>query len=156
MKRCLSALMLLLFLLLSACRTDERTGDCLLYFPNASYLEGSAMGTEPISLSEGSVPVETLIAALLDGPSSADLTSPFPTGVTLHSWRLNDGVLRINLSEQYSALSGIQLTLANASFVLTLCQLDEVEGVSITVPNDPFPDRYQQILTVQDLLLPTA
>lgn len=155
MKNRLLLLTALLALLLSACTSSDGPGDYLLYFPNTSYLEGSALGTQPMTLPENAVPEEALIAALLGGPTDSGLKSPFPAGVTLHSWYLKEGVLHINLSEQYGGLSGVRLTLADASIALTLCQLDHVEGVSITVTNDPLPYRYRQILTPQDILIPS-
>ena len=155
MKKCLLFVIGAL-LVLTACSSSSRSGDYLLYFPNTSYLETTALGSEKTDLPED-VPVEeALIKALLAGPSTEGLTSPFPRNVTLRSWHLRDNVLHINLSEQYSGLSGISLTLADCSIALTLCQLEHVEGVSITVENDPIPFRYRQILTPQDILLPTG
>jgi len=144
-------------LLLPACSSVSHTeGSYLLYFPNASYLETTALGTQPVDLSEELPAEEALICALLAGPSDTNLVSPFPKNVTLRSWYVRDEVLHINLSEQYGGLSGITLTLADCSITLTLCQLEHIKGVSITVENDPIPFRYRQILTPQDILLPTA
>ena len=149
----LAALFVLLF---SACSPSAKAGDHLLYFPNDSYLNVTALGTQEVDLPEDVPAEEALINALLAGPSVQGLTSPFPAGVTLRSWYMRDDVLHLNLSEQYGGLSGINLTLADCSITLTLCQLEHINGVSITVENDPIPFRYRQILTPQDILLPAA
>ena len=77
------------------------------------------------------------MAALLSGPQSAELRSPFPSGVRLRSWRLEEGVLRLDLSEAYGGLSGVDLTIADYCIVLTLCQVEGVEAVDITVEGEP-------------------
>lgn len=155
MKKNVFVLALLLLVLCAACGKED-TGAYQLYFPRSSYLEGAALGTESVELSGEEEAVESLMSALLAGPTSETLVTPFPRGVTLRSWYLRESVLYLNLSEQYGGLSGIALTLADCSIALTLCQLEEVEGVSITVENDPLPFRYRQIMTLQDLLLPSA
>ena len=150
-------LLLTLLLLLPSCSSNSHTdGDYLLYFPNSSYLETAAIGTQSIDLPDEVPAEEALIAALLSGPTGETLVSPFPQNVTLRSWYVRENVLHINLSEQYGGLSGIALTLADCSIALTLCQLEHISGVSITVENDPIPFRYRQILTPQDILLPTV
>ena len=157
MKNYLLALVAALLLSLAACSSSAPpVGEYLLYFPKTSYLEPAALGTQSVDLPEGLPAEEALINALLAGPTSEGLTSPFPRNVTLRSWYLRDRVLHINLSEQYGGLSGISLTLADCSIALTLCQLEHIDGVSITVENDPIPFRYRQVLTPQDILLATA
>ena len=149
--------LLFLLLLLASCTSERKasSSEYVLYFPNTSYLETTALGTQPVALPENIPPEEALIHALLAGPTAEFLTSPFPRQVTLRSWSIREGVLHINLSEQYGGLSGIDLTLADCSITLTLCQLEHINGVSITVENDPIPFRYRQILSPQDILLPT-
>ena len=80
---------------------------------------------------------ETLLRALLSGPSQEDLTSPFPKGTALQgcTWDPDDpGNLLVTLSEPYSELTDVALTLADYSIVLTLSQLDGVQTVEITAP----------------------
>lgn len=101
-------------------------------------------------------PAEALVGFLLSAPQTLGLASPAP-GVRLRSAELGeDGQLRLDLSEQYGGLSGIDLTVANACFTLTLCQLAGVSSVYITVEGDPIP--YQSIhdLHAGDIILPGA
>ena len=156
MKKYILPLLALLLLLPGCSSAGKKEHDHLLYFPYASYLETFALGTQPATPKEGLPIEEALIAALLAGPSDENLVSPFPKNVTLRSWYVRDGILHLNLSEQYGGLSGIALTLADCSITLTLCQLEQITGVSITVEKDPIPFRYRQILTPQDILFTTS
>ncbi|UQT50470.1 GerMN domain-containing protein [Flavonifractor plautii] len=58
---------------------------------------------------------------------------PLPRGVRLLSWELEEGRLHLDLSEQYGGLSGVDLTVADACLTLTLCQVEGVESVYVTV-----------------------
>ena len=63
------------------------------------------------------------------------------------SWELRaDGVLSLDLSEHYSGLSDVSLTLADYCIVLTLGQLESVEQVEITVAGRPLSYRSHQVL----------
>lgn len=91
---------------------------------------------------------------LLSGPVSDDLASPFPEGVYLLSQpTVEEGVCRVNLSEKYGGLSGVELTLADYCIVLTLCQVPGVEAVSIDVEGSPIPYRDRQLLRSNDVVL---
>ena len=55
--------------------------------------------------------------------------------MTLRQWSWSEdqpGVLQVNLSEQYGALTDVSLTLADYCIVLTLSQVEGVESVEIT------------------------
>ena len=130
MKRWTMCLLLGLLLLLGSCSTAAEKGGYQLYF--ASGLEdGSAILSEPYQGEADPGPRE-LMEALLSGPTEEELNSPFPSGVSLRSWGLEEGVLVLNLSEQYGGLTDISLTLADYCIVLTLSQLEGVDTVEIT------------------------
>lgn len=82
------------------------------------------MASEIRRLPEGADIPGGLMECLLSGPVSDDLASPFPEGVYLLSQpTVEEGVCRVNLSEKYGGLSGVELTLAGYCIVLTLCQV---------------------------------
>lgn len=143
---------LIVLLLLTSCAAPERAGGWKLYFPTASYTGGPALVPQSLDPARAPDP-EGLLRCLLAGPEEEGLYSPFPPGVFLRSWYQEDGVVHIDLSEAYGGLSGMELTLADYSIALTLCQLPGVEGVSITVENDPMLFRYRQVLSPGDVLL---
>ena len=77
-----------------------------------------------------------LAELVLSQPETAGLASPAPSGTRLLSCQQEDGQLRLDLSEQYGGLSGVDLTVANSCLTLTLCQLEGVEEVYITVEGE--------------------
>ena len=105
---------------------------------------------EERTLPEGTDPVDGLLALLLEGPESEELTSPIPSGVVLRGWELEDGVLTVDFSARYAALSGVALTLADYSVVDTLCQLEYVDAVEITADGDYLTYRDHQRMTAED------
>ena len=112
-----------------------------------------ALASEPYGSAPPEEPIPDLVAALLDGPDSPGLTSPFPDGVRLLGWELEDGVLHLDLSEQYGGLSGVNLTVADACLTLTLCQVEGVDAVYVTVEGREIPYRPVQALTPEELFL---
>lgn len=129
MKKKLVAFMMLRFL--TGCATQEVESDYHLYFcSSAEQAHGSAIVAENYAGTE--VPtVEQLMDALLQGPVENTLRSPFPKGLTMRSWNLDEGLLTIQFSEHYGGLTDIDLTLADCCVVLTMTQLEEVEFVQI-------------------------
>lgn len=112
---------------------EEAKAEYVLYFVVDGEQEeyGPALRTQPYTWEEPAT-VDTLLEALLAGPTQEGLTSPFPRGVSATHWELDEeGTLSLTLSEQYSGLVDISLTLADYCIVLTLCQLDGIDGVEI-------------------------
>ena len=95
--------------------------------------------------------VEGLLNSLLSGPSEEGLLRTIPDGVTLRGWTLENGLLTVDFSSRYGSLSGIALTLADYSVVLTLTQLDTVDTVMITAEGDLLSYRDHQRLTAADV-----
>lgn len=160
MKKCLAAVLALGLLLLSACailsgeNSEPPEGAYALYFPLADLRTGdAAVDFEYRVMPEGQEPVNALVEALLSGPEDEDLTTPFPGGVRLRSWSLEEGRLWLDMSERYSGLSGIDLTIANYCLTLTLGQLEGVEELRITVMGEELPFWHSDGLRPEDALL---
>lgn len=150
-------------LLLSACALIRQQtpqppeGAYKVYFATA----GKAAAAQSVDFEYRQVPegedvVAALTAAILGGPTAENtaLASPMPSGVVLRSAVLGeDGQLHLNLSEQYGGLSGVDLTMANACFVLTLCQAAGVKSVYITVEGESSPFQTLKTLSESDFLI---
>ena len=95
-----------------------------------------------------------LAELVLSQPETTGLASPAPSGTRLLSCQQEEGQLRLDLSEQYGGLSGVELTVANACLTLTLCQLEGVEEVYVTVEGEPLPYQTLRTMGVDDVLLP--
>lgn len=155
MRRLLS--LLLLLLLLAGCGSSKKSSGFQLYFradPEVS-IHGAAIASQSY-LGKGTPGVEELFSALMNGPTENGLTSPFPQGVTLVSWELSDGLLTLNLSEQYGGLADVSLTLADYCLVLTMSQLEGVESVQIQSDGHTYHSRSHQTMTAQEAVLNSA
>lgn len=160
MRKRLSWLTVIGLLLLCACGTSaeepQKSGDreeYSLYFAARDDKLDSAVGSETCELPEMGDTVEEMVALLFAGPTSQDLVSPFPEGVALKNWSLEDGILKLNLSEQYNSLSGIGLTIADYCITLTMCQLPKINTVIIAVEGELISFRDHQALRASDVLL---
>ena len=160
-------LALLPVLLLAACSLERprQEGGLQVYFivdlatasgeqtqAKEQWGDGSAIQSEDYT-GDGTPGVEELMAALLRGPATEGLRSPIPAGVTLRSWALEEGVLTLDLSENYGDLAGVELTLADYCITLTLCQLEEAEAVEITAAGYALSYRSHQTLTPDEAVL---
>ena len=145
MKKLLLLLLLIPLLLISPLARDSAPfpdEGVKLYFledMSSDLHHGPALAAEPYLAMSSSPNSSTgpflLMKALLAGPTQKELRSPFPKGVTLENWRWDPekpGCLQIRLSEQYSGLTDISLTLADYCIVLTLSQIPELQSVVIT------------------------
>ena len=159
MKRLLFLSVLLLLALCACAPAEGETGEYQVYFvsdPAGQEVRagGSALESEGRSLPEGADPAEGLMECLLSGPLSGALRSPIPEGVRqLSAPTIEDGVCRVDLSEGYGSLSGVELTLADYCIALTLCQLPGVDAVTIDVEGEPIPYRARQVLRPEDAAL---
>ena len=92
------------------------------------------------------------LALLLAGPTQGGLVSPFPQGLSLQSWELEDGLLTLNFSEQYGGLADISLTLADYCLVLTLSQVEGVDTVQIQSAGHTYHSRSHQTMKADEVL----
>ena len=155
-----SRLLLLLGLLalcvLTSCQTQpapqEDPHAIRLYFLDSQSSIGSAIASEPYTGTKTAT-VRILVNALLSGPTREGLSSPFPAYTSLRGWSVEEGLLTLDLSEHYGDLSGIDLTLADYCIALTLCQLEGVDQVRITVAGSPLAYRGHEILDPSEVML---
>ena len=152
--------LLALLLLCTACTPtpaeEPAEGAYILYFVSAeNRSDGAALATESRALPPEAEEAQGLLELLLSGPTGATLRSPFPAGTALRGVWVEEGVAYVDLSEGYGGLSGVDLTLADGCLVLTLCQLEGVDAVYLTVEGRPRPFR-DQVFTPGDFLMGNA
>lgn len=75
---------------------------------------------------------EELIAQYLHGPNSEELVNPFPHDIELKSLAVDAKRVVITLSETFSQLNGIDMTLACSCLCATLFDLYDCQTVEIT------------------------
>lgn len=158
MRRRALAACLVLALLCAACgarpaREGPAEGEAAVWFlTQVNGEKGSALVPEYRPLPGETEGVEGLLELLFSGPEDPLLTSPFPRGTAVRSWRMEGDLALVDLSEAYGGLFGAGLSLADGCIVLTLCQLPQVGRVYLTVEGRPRPFR-DQVLSAGDFLL---
>ena len=156
MRRLTALLLALCLLLLSGCGSSQQSRQSLLLYYAArsdtggqsAALQGELWQDAPDQPNPGQI-----VERLLRPPQDPQLEQVFPEELRLLSWSVSEGLLTLDFSEEYSELSGISLTLANFSLVLTLTQLETVDRVTVTVDGEPLPEGSGQSLSSTDLLL---
>ena len=124
-----------------------------IYFVAENDESGAAVGGE-FWHAQGKEPlIQELLARLLAGPETKERNSPFPKGLEVRSWELNDGKLDLDFSEAYEGLSGIDLTLANYCLALTLCQVEGVDSIHVTIEGEQNPLTTGENLRPEDVIL---
>lgn len=158
-RKAVSALLLALLTLTLLAGCGQQTGEesgYLVYYRNQAAVDSAgaaeALVAERHTLDPSADPVEGLLELVMAQPRGENLTSALPEGVSLRSWTLNNGLLTVDFSSTYGTLSGIDLTLADYSVVLTLTQLEEVETVMITVGGEMLSYRDHQRMTAEDIV----
>lgn len=154
----LLAAALLLALALGCTPPREEVQGLKLWFPVNPALDriSAALDTCPYQGKDPSVPA--LLSALLAGPppDGPELSPLAPAGTRVLSWSLEEGVANVELSASYAELVGVELTQADYCVTLTLTQLEEVEGVRITVNGAGQSYRDRRVLYPEDALFSGA
>lgn len=150
MRRICLLLALLLTLGLTGCLQQEQGTAYAVYYLNRAEGAENALASEKRTLPQDTQPVEGLLQLLLTEPQSEVLEKAIPDGVRVRKWSIHNGLLTVDFSSAYASLSGIDLTLADYSVVLTLTQLEEVDTVMITADGEMLAYRDHQRLTAED------
>ena len=148
---------LLLALLWGCAAAEEQTGLALWFAGNTTDWNNKTTAVVSTPYRGESADVESLLAALLSGPpDDRGMYSPIPEGTRLLGWRLEGGSLWVDLSYHYGHLTGFDLTLADYTIALTLCQLPEVEQVAITANGSASGYRRYQLLAPDQVIFSGA
>ncbi|MEG2000789.1 MAG: GerMN domain-containing protein, partial [Evtepia sp.] len=140
-----SFLMIYILFMIAGCETQAKTYE--VYFADQSGELQEALIPSQRVLNENETEITGLIRILLNE------STLIPKDVTLLSQKLENGILTLNFSGNYGGLSGIDLTLADYSIAMTLCQLPQIEGVIILVEGEEISYRDRQILRMDDVVL---
>lgn len=85
----------------------------------------------------------------------------FPAGTTVLAYHVQDGSAQLHLSENFSELSGVSLTIACACITMTVMELQNVDSVTITVDNATLDGATSitmnsEMLSLMDIYTPEA
>lgn len=81
--------------------------------------------------------LELLFASYFSGPTDPALELPFPKSTRILSWYIDGELLTLELSEEFSQLSGVDLTIACGCITRTFLDLAQVEQVCIRSGEGP-------------------
>ncbi len=144
-RRACLALLLAGLLLLSACAAPDSlsrllsqdaadSGDALVvYRPAADPAEGGALlrpQAYPLPDSGADLPA-VLLTLLQTPPADPGFSASLPPGTAVEDWVLENGVVTLTLSDAFLDAPEMDRSLAAFGAALTLCQLDEVDAVSV-------------------------
>ena len=109
-----------------------------VFFFHASDEPGPALVPEE-RVVPGEDVVRELIQELLTGPETNGLETLLPSSLTFRNWTLRNGLLTVDFSSAFSALSGVRLTLAEYCVALTLTPIHGVAAVRLTAGGAVLP-----------------
>ena len=151
-------LILSIFLLVSLCACNKQQTSFVtpvqFYYRNAtvSYNSESAVICGETREGNGYELID-LIDQYLQGPVSDEFLSPFPAGITVLSLETAEGKASVSLSEPFTELNGIELTLACACLTKTVMELTGTTAVEISVPNVSLNGSTSITMDAQSILL---
>lgn len=133
-RRALSVLLALGVLLFSGCTAGDDLTEVRIAYRAASMNGESAIAyqTRRVNASDGERLCSLVLQLAMTEPEDEELTSAIPKRTAVRSVEITeDGVVAVDLSEEYAALEGIGRTLADACVTLTLCALGTVRGTAV-------------------------
>ena len=133
MKQFLCVAIILALLVAPGCSKNEPNGTPFYYcVANASYTPGSTVIDKEY---RDNIPADSLMDTLehyLQGPTSSNLVSPFPEGMTVVSANQDGDALYLTVSMELTALKGLDLTLACGCLTLTCLEITDAQQVHIS------------------------
>ena len=75
--------------------------------------------------------VETALSLFSSASQNRTLLCALPEGVEILSWTVTEGIVTVELSDAFALLEGMEQTVPAFALVLTLCELENVDAVTI-------------------------
>ena len=141
MKRYISTVLLLCFIILTGCGTQDASGyadPVYFYFPREDidlYNHKESLSYEIYEGSQFANEID-LIQTYFEGPERHDLYSPFPAEGEVLDSMIAGNRIRITLSAHFNRLIGLQLTVATSCLALTLLSSGDFSVVEINILAD--------------------
>ncbi|HHU22825.1 MAG TPA: hypothetical protein GXZ52_05330 [Clostridiales bacterium] len=140
MKRTITALIIIVATLLAACASHSGEKgvagvEVQVYRVVTGSLrnDGELIRAEKVVIPSGSDRLHAAMKALEEPPKDPDLERSLPQKLKILSYSLESGQLSLEMSREYLSLQGIDKTVVDYCITLTLCDLEEVEAVSLYV-----------------------
>lgn len=157
-KICVLLCCLLMLQLFSACgkRTEELQQPTRYYYTAKSISYNTADGViqsevrEAVSFSNN---LSLLLEDYLKGPNSPQLQSLIPVDTALVSCAVVDDIVLLTLSDHFSTLSGVKLSVATSAILMTIYDYSGLQELHIQVENGLIDDQTEIVVTMDGILL---
>ena len=160
LKRPLAAGVLALALLLAGCGrqgTEAAPGTVLYYLADLELAAGGeAIQPVPVELGDlDAMDTQTAAELILEklAENGDGYFSPIPPGVTMEGLTFRGRRVYVELSRDYGALEGVDLSLSAFCLTLSLCQLEEIASVGLSAGGTVVTLGRNQVLMEQDAAL---
>ena len=90
--------------------------------------------------------MQEVLTLLSTPPQKLDYQVPLSQGITVRNTNISQGVLVLNLSEEYKLLDSVMEILTRASLVKSLTQVDGIYEVSICINGEPLKDSLDKVV----------
>ena len=153
------ALLLCLTMLLTGCgpRRENQIDSPYTYYYRAAQVDYTAedgvIRGEKREISGHEGDLVWILEDYFQGPQGEDLTSPFPKDLWVMDCQIKEKTVFLKLSQGFSNLSGIELSVAAACIAKTLFGIEGVDSVSITVEGGLLDGKQSLTLDREGLLL---
>ena len=108
--------------------------------------DGTRLVSVPVQVI-GDAPEELIsgyIKALGNVPESTEVKAPLLMGFDVKYWRLEEGIVTLDLGVEYKSMDATTEVMVRAAIVKTLCQVESVKSVLFTVAGETLLDAAEQ------------
>ena len=157
MKRTLCLLLSLLLLALSGCSFRDAPAETVsFYYLRSEVTYGTADGViapEDQDVTGQPQDLASLLSLYFQGPTDETLTSPFPSGTHLLGFSEKNYTLHLSLSNEFTQLEELDLTLACACISSTCFGITDAQQVRITTPGTTLTEGIDLTISRDGLIL---
>lgn len=135
MKR-LSVLFLILCLIFTGCGESAPREPATFYYRRSDTVYGTSDGIitgEVREIAGTNGDLGAILALYLKGPESPGLESPFPRDAAVLEWAMEGDTLTLTMTDSFSAINGVELTIACSCITKTVLALTDVSQVRFQV-----------------------
>ena len=154
------ALLLICILILNLCACKKQQEEIQLptnfYYSTTEISYNTKSGVINSEVREGidfQGNLQLLLQEYLQGPHDLDLQALIPSDVTIISCTVTDNAANITFSDSFAKLTGIKLSIACSSLLMTINEYSGFDTLSVRAENSLIDDKDEITITMDDILL---
>ncbi|MCR5785612.1 MAG: GerMN domain-containing protein [Eubacterium sp.] len=126
---------------------DGKDGNYMVYYIESDYSSIAAESFEVIEETQGAI-VDELIECMDDDETEDDLINPLFGDLEIKKYEINDNIISLYFSSEYSELEKNVEVLVRTAVVETLLQVPDVSGVYFYVGDIPLTDSSGNVIGI--------